>query len=95
MLVHQSIIVKGKVQGVFYRASAKQMADKLNIKGFVQNLPDGSVGMEAEGDESAMREFIEWCNIGPKNAVVTDVNSTAGEWLGYKLFDINKNPNPS
>lgn len=90
MVIHQTILVKGKVQGVFYRASAKQKADSLNIKGFVKNLPNDQVYIEAEGNELALSEFIEWCKIGPKNAVVEKVTTTLVDFVGYDLFDIRR-----
>lgn len=67
------IICKGKVQGVFFRASSKEQADKLDIIGWVKNTPNGEVHMYAEGEEGAMQEFINWCHKGPIYANVTEV----------------------
>lgn len=67
------LFIEGQVQGVFYRASAKDVADELNIKGWIRNLPDGNVETLAIGDEAAIKEFIAWCKKGPKKAVVTNV----------------------
>ena len=50
MIKHVSIAVKGKVQGVFYKATTKAKADELGITGFVRNQPDKSVSIEAEGN---------------------------------------------
>jgi len=88
MPVHYQIIVKGKVQGVYYRASAKQKAEELNIRGSAQNLPDGSVLIEAEGDEELLQKFIAWCKTGPSGARVASVESKAGVLLGYTRFEI-------
>jgi acylphosphatase len=52
MKIHKNLYISGKVQGVFYRKSTKEIADKLGVKGFVQNMPDGSVYAEAEGEEA-------------------------------------------
>jgi acylphosphatase len=60
-----SVQLFGKVQGVFFRASTKEKAESLGINGFVRNESDGSVFIEAEGEEDNMRSFIEWCNHGP------------------------------
>ena len=90
MPMHQTIFVKGKVQGVFYRASAKQKADLMNIKGFAKNLTDGQVYIEAEGDAISLQAFIEWCKIGPKNAVVENVSTTQGNSVGYNSFEIKR-----
>jgi acylphosphatase len=62
---HFNIHVSGKVQGVFFRASAKEQADKTNIKGFVRNEPSGDVYIEAEGDDNELKSFLQWCKHGP------------------------------
>ena len=62
---HLNIRISGKVQGVFYRASAVKEAERLNIKGFARNEPDDSVYIEAEGDEDALESFLSWCAKGP------------------------------
>lgn len=53
------IIVKGKVQGIGYRASAKHIAEKTGVRGSVRNLSDGSVEVYAQGDEKSTRQFVE------------------------------------
>jgi acylphosphatase len=63
---HVSIRVSGVVQGVFFRASTKEKADQLGIKGNVRNEHDGSVAILAEGDDTAIEEFIGWCREGPR-----------------------------
>ena len=65
--------VEGQVQGVFFRRSAKEEAAKLEIKGFVRNEPNGSVYIEAEGEEKSLQEFIHWCKKGPEAALVKKV----------------------
>lgn len=65
-----SVRVSGKVQGVFFRASARERAQSLGITGFVRNEPDGSVYIEAQGEEDALDEFLQWCHRGPANASV-------------------------
>lgn len=76
---HYNIQVTGKVQGVWYRKSAKREADKWGIKGFVMNMDDGSVYLEAEGDEKALDLFVKWCRQGPEKARVRDVVVTEAE----------------
>lgn len=83
-----TIIVKGKVQGVFFRASTKKTADHLGICGQVKNLPDGNVWITAEGEESAMEAFIAWCKQGPPLAKVTDVTVTAGGLSHFEDFKV-------
>lgn len=67
------LIVKGKVQGVYYRASAKKIADQLNVFGWVKNLPDQNVEIKASAPEENLEKFIEWCRQGPMDAVVKEV----------------------
>lgn len=85
---HVKLRIRGKVQGVFYRASAKQKADELGVKGFVKNEKDGSVYLEAEGEESTIYKFIKWCNIGPSGADVDAVEIVEGDSLNFKIFEI-------
>jgi acylphosphatase len=63
----------GKVQGVFFRHSARQQALALSLTGWIKNLPDGSVLCEAQGEKKWLLEFIAWCNRGPQRAEVENV----------------------
>ncbi len=65
--------INGKVQGVWYRASAKDKALSLGLKGKVWNEPDGAVGALVQGSEELVSEFIEWCKEGPMLAEVKEV----------------------
>ena len=67
------IIVKGKVQGVFYRASAQKRAQELGVKGWVKNNPDGSVEALLESEASKIDELLIWCKKGPSHAIVESV----------------------
>lgn len=78
MKKHLSIRVEGRVQGVFYRASARQKAMELGLHGFAKNEDDGSVYIEVEGEEQALNEFLRWCRTGPPRAGVTAVNHLEG-----------------
>ena len=73
IMKHINIKVKGKVQGVFFRASTKAVADQMGIKGLVRNEKDGSVYIEAEANETFLDIFVEWCNEGPDKSVVENV----------------------
>jgi acylphosphatase len=66
-------IVTGYVQGVSYRASAAAEARRLGLVGWVKNRADGSVELEAEGDEAGLTELVAWCEHGPPRARVTRV----------------------
>jgi acylphosphatase len=67
------LTIKGKVQGVFYRATAKDIADVLNIKGWVRNLPDRNVEITATATEDSIQKFIDWCKQGPPKSKVENV----------------------
>ena len=67
------LIIKGKVQGVFYRATAKDVADLIGVKGWVKNLPDNNVEITATAAEETLQRFINWCKQGPPKAKVVDV----------------------
>ena len=68
-----SIIVKGKVQGVYYRQSTREKANKFRITGTVKNLDNGDVEIIATGLTEQLNQFTEWCRQGPRRAVVTSV----------------------
>lgn len=87
---HLNITVHGKVHGVFYRASTKAVADQLGIKGRVKNMKDGTVYIEAEGDEFSLETFLEWCHEGPEKAVVEKVDTQEGEIKNYRNFEVIK-----
>ena len=67
------LTIRGKVQGVFYRATAKEIADALGVKGWVKNLPDRNVEIAATGIEESLQKFTDWCKQGPPRAKVDDV----------------------
>jgi acylphosphatase len=67
------IKVKGRVQGVGFRASTQKQALKLRLSGFVRNLPDGDVEIVALGDHEAVQQLAAWCHKGPVFAKVTEV----------------------
>ena len=69
--------IKGRVQGVYFRASTVEQALTLGIKGWVKNCPDGSVEVVAEGERAQLEDLIGWCRTGPPGAQVHDVYT---EW---------------
>ncbi len=66
--------ITGRVQGVYFRASACQEAQKLGLTGWVMNCHDGSVELVAEGSSEQIDQFIVWCRRGPSGARVLEVN---------------------
>jgi acylphosphatase len=85
MTVH--IKIGGKVQGVFFRASTKEKADELKIRGWVKNISDGNVEIVATGSDESIRDFINWCHKGPRGALVSDIKITEeAEEIKFERF---------
>jgi acylphosphatase len=78
-LVVRRCLISGRVQGVYYRASAAQRARAAGITGHARNLPDGRVEVLACGSDHAVGEFIAWLWVGPAAAKVSDVAAEALE----------------
>ena len=85
---HLDICVTGKVQGVFYRATAKAVADQLGVKGSIRNEVDGSVIIEAEGDDFSLEMFLEFCEKGSDKAVVEKVEVSEAALKHYRNFEV-------
>ena len=90
MKKHFSIRISGLVQGVFLRASTKTKADAYCIKGYVKNERDGSVYVEAEGEDKNLEEFIRWCRTGPERASVRSCEVNEGALKGFSNFVIER-----
>ena len=82
--------VYGRVQGVFFRASAREYANAIGVSGWVRNMPDGSVEGIIEGDSEKVNLMIEWCKKGPTHAFVEKYEFTEREYKGNLIgFEIN------
>lgn len=85
------INIIGKVQGVWYRASAKDKAISLGITGKIWNEVDGNVGAIAQGPEEQIMQFIKWCKQGPPLAKVESVEyKEINDPVVYKTFEISR-----
>lgn len=82
------ITVYGRVQGVGFRFYTQRRAVELGIKGFVKNMPDGSVYIEGEGETSSLDEFLSWCRNGPAWARVIEIKINYLPPIGYQEFKI-------
>lgn len=82
------LIIKGRVQGVFYRASAKDVAEEIGVTGWIKNTEEGNVEAMVSGSETQLRKFIEWCKVGPRKAIVTDVVVSNKEEGNFTSFEI-------
>lgn len=83
-----SIRIFGDVQGVFFRQSAKEQADALELTGFARNDPDGSVYIEAQGEKGNVERFVAWCRKGPTGARVLRVEVAEcdpGQFEGFTV----------
>lgn len=87
--VRMHLVIKGRVQGVFFRASTQEQAHRLGIKGWVRNCPDGSVEVMAEGPRERAEEFLSWCRQGPPHAQVDEVKlrweKFSGEFQDFRV----------
>lgn len=82
-------IVHGKVQGVFYRHYTREQAHALNLTGWVKNNTDGTVELEACGDEAKIQLLIEWLKQGPPRAEVSKVDwqiIAASNYDGFRII---------
>ena len=82
------LTIKGKVQGVFYRATAKDVADLTGVKGWVRNLPDNNVEITATATEETLQKFISWCKQGPPKARVDNVITEELDLEEFNAFRI-------
>ncbi len=87
--IRTHVIVGGVVQGVFFRASARDMAVGFGVDGWVRNLPDGRVEAVFEGDPDPVRHAVDWMRHGPPRAIVDTVetfNEEPGGLVGFRLM---------
>jgi acylphosphatase len=82
------IIVSGHVQGVWYRKTTEESAKSLGVKGFVRNLDNGQVYIEAEGNDESIAKLLAFCKIGPPGARVDQVEVKSIAFQGFKDFKI-------
>ncbi len=74
LMMRVRLRIYGRVQGVFFRATAREQAKRLGLTGYVKNEPDGSVTIEAQGPEEKINQFVIWCHNGPPLAEVVRVD---------------------
>ena len=82
------VVVRGAVQGVFFRAETRDRARSLGLAGWVRNAADGSVEGVFEGEDERVESMVEWCRRGPRGARVDDVEVTWSEALAEDGFSI-------
>jgi len=82
------ISIQGRVQNVGFRYNAQVVANEYNIMGYVKNMRDGSVFVEAEGEESDLEKLINWCKKGPEWSRVENVDVNYVPLNNYSAFNI-------
>ncbi|MBW7839073.1 MAG: acylphosphatase [Chitinophagaceae bacterium] len=83
------LIIRGKVQGVYFRASAQKEAERLGLTGWVQNITEG-VEAVASGEEGAVSRFVAWCHKGPARASVQGVTLEEVPYTSFDRFSIRR-----
>jgi acylphosphatase len=87
--VETHVVIRGRVQGVYFRASLQRVADLRGVCGWARNRLDGSVEALLQGPESAVQEVVAWAQVGPRGAVVEAVEVTRSEvTLPLSTFEV-------
>ena len=85
------ILVKGLVQGVFFRANTQKMAAELGLNGWVKNTSDGEVEAVFEGEEEKINKILEWAKRGPPAAKVDGLDIEREKYKGeFKNFEVRR-----
>ena len=87
-LVRRRVVVHGRVQGVWFRESARRRAGELGVTGWVRNRPDGSVEAELEGDAEDVAVLVAWFGHGPQRARVDELVLEALTPTGERGFEV-------
>ncbi|MET0997842.1 MAG: acylphosphatase [Marmoricola sp.] len=87
-MIRRHVIVRGTVQGVFFRASCEREASRHGVAGWVANRPDGTVEAVFEGPEDTVAQLVDWCRTGPAHATVEDVAVTDEPVVGERGFAV-------
>ena len=86
--IRRRVVVRGHVQGVFFRDTSRTQARRHHVMGWVTNRPDGAVEAVFEGDEAGVDAVVAWMHRGPDSAVVTGVEVIDEAPEGLKDFRI-------
>jgi acylphosphatase len=86
--IARHLSISGRVQGVFFRAWARQQADELGVRGWIRNRPDGHVEAHVEGEEAAVDQMIARLRDGPPAAQVDDVRIWDADVCDFDDFEV-------
>jgi acylphosphatase len=89
-VVRRRVVVSGRVQGVWFRESARRRAEELGVAGWVRNRPDGAVEAEIEGSAEDVDVLTAWFRLGPPNAVVDHVEVDDLPATGEREFHVRR-----
>jgi len=84
--IARSVVISGRVQGVFFRDTLRRRARSRGVSGWVSNRPDGTVQAHLEGPPDGVAELVLWCRTGPRGAEVEDLEVTVAEPEGADGF---------
>ncbi len=82
------LIIKGKVQGVFFRATAKEKANEYGILGWIKNTKDNNVEATITANADKLNKFINWCKTGPQKSSVSEVIVSPVTEIVFEKFEI-------
>lgn len=85
---HVNITIFGRVQGVGFRWATMNKAKSFGVTGFVKNLDNGSLYIEAEGENDQLEKFITWCRKGPLWAKVANIEISDGTMQNFSFFTV-------
>ncbi len=85
------LYINGMVQGVFFRDSARQVAQSMGLSGYIMNLSDGRVEVVIEGEKEGVDSLVQWCHAGPPRAVVKSVEIHTEPYKGeFDVFEVRR-----
>ena len=87
-MIRRRVVVHGRVQGVFFRESARRLASQRGVGGWIRNAPDGTVEAVFEGESDAVERLVAFCCEGPRGAVVRKLEETEESPEGLRGFAV-------
>jgi acylphosphatase len=84
------VVVRGRVQGVWFRESTRRQAESVGVAGWVRNREDGTVEAVFEGEPHAVAQCVSWCRMGPPQADVTGIDVSEEVPLGERGFVVTR-----
>jgi acylphosphatase len=89
LVIRRRVVVRGRVQGVFFRDTCRRRALDAGVSGWVHNRSDGAVEAVFEGDDDAVADLVAWCGVGPRSAIVESLEVADEEPAGETGFAVS------